>query len=85
MDIKGYGLDRYNRILGVIYLDGKNINLEMVKVGLAEVYRGNPPKGLDIEPYWKAEKEAKTAMRGMWSLGNNYISPKDWRRMKRGK
>jgi endonuclease YncB( thermonuclease family) len=41
VDIKGYGLDRYNRILGVIYLDGRNINLEMVKAGLAEVYRGS--------------------------------------------
>jgi len=39
VDIKGYGLGPYNRVLGVIYLDGKNINLEMVKAGLAEVYR----------------------------------------------
>jgi endonuclease YncB( thermonuclease family) len=31
VDIQGYGLGRYNRILGVIYLDGNNINLEMVK------------------------------------------------------
>jgi endonuclease YncB( thermonuclease family) len=83
VDIKGYGLDRYNRILGVIYLDGKNINLEMVRSGLAEVYRGNPPKGLDLEPYWKAEKQAKAAMRGMWSLGDKYISPRDWRAMQR--
>ena len=27
VDIKGYGLGPYNRILGVIYLNGKNINL----------------------------------------------------------
>ena len=30
VDIKGYGLDRYNRILGVIYLNKQNINLETV-------------------------------------------------------
>ena len=36
VDIKEYGLDPYNRILGVIYMDGKNINLEMVRAGLAE-------------------------------------------------
>ena len=35
------------------------MNLEMVKVGLAEVYRGKPAKGLDMNPYWTAEKEAK--------------------------
>jgi micrococcal nuclease len=42
VDITGYGLDGYNRILGVIHLDGKNSNLEMLKAGLAEVYRGKP-------------------------------------------
>ena len=38
VEIKGYGLGPYNRILGVIYLNDKNINLEMVRAGLAEVY-----------------------------------------------
>ncbi len=46
--VKGHGIDRYNRILSVIYLNGKNINLEMVKASLAEVYRGRPPRGFDI-------------------------------------
>src|SRR5210317_1758734 len=31
VDIKGYGLDRYGRVLAVISLDGMNINLEMVR------------------------------------------------------
>jgi micrococcal nuclease len=37
VDIKGYGSDRYGRVLGVVSLNGKNINLEMIKAGLAEV------------------------------------------------
>jgi endonuclease YncB( thermonuclease family) len=80
-----YDLDVYNRVLGVVIWEGININLEMVKSGLAEVYRGNSPKGLDMEPYWEAEKQAQAAMRGMWSLGDRYISPKEWRKMQRGK
>jgi endonuclease YncB( thermonuclease family) len=80
VDIKGYGLGRYNRVLGVIYLDGNNINLEMVKQGLAEVYQGKSPRGLYLIPYRNAEKEARAAMRGMWSLGDKYISPKEWRK-----
>jgi endonuclease YncB( thermonuclease family) len=83
VDIKDYGLDRYNRVLGVVYLFGRNINLEMLKAGLAEVYRGKPPKGFDLQPYWQSEKEARAANRGMWSLGDNYISPRDWRRGRR--
>ncbi len=80
VDIKGYGLDRYNRILGVIYLNGKNINLEMVKAGLAEVYRGTPPRGLALDAFWQGEKQAREIKKGIWSLGHSYISPKEWRR-----
>ena len=80
VDIKGYGLDQYNRILAVIFVEGRNINLEMVRAGLAEVYRGRPPKGFDSTSYVKAEAEAREAKRGMWSLGDKYISPREWRR-----
>ncbi|MFC1577626.1 thermonuclease family protein [Thermodesulfobacteriota bacterium] len=80
VDVKSYGTDRYGRTLGVVFVNGIDVNLEMVKAGLAEVYRGSPAKGLDLEPYWKAEKEAREACRGMWSLGDKYVSPQDWRR-----
>ena len=39
------------------------MNIEMVKVGLAEVCRGNPAKDLDMNPYWKAEQKAKKVVR----------------------
>lgn len=80
VEIKGYGLGPFNRILGVIYLNDKNINLEMLKAGLAEVYQGRPPKGFNSTPYFKAETEAREAKRGMWSLGDKYISPREWRK-----
>jgi len=85
VDVKGYGLGPYNRILEVISLDGKNVNLEMVKAGLAEVYRGKAPYRFPHLPYWQAEKEAKDDKRGMWSQGDKYISPKEWRKMHRKK
>ena len=56
------------------------MNLEMVKAGLAEVYRGKPARGFDTEPYLEAEKRAREAKTGMWSMGDKYISPKDWRK-----
>ena len=83
VEIKGYGLDRNNRILGVIYLEGKNINIEMVRAGLAEVYRGGRPRDLNLDPFWLAEKEATEALRGIWSLGDEYISPREWRKKHR--
>jgi micrococcal nuclease len=64
-----------------MFVGDKNMNLEMVKAGLAEVYRGRPAGGLDLGPYWDAEAEAKKASTGMWALRDKYISPKEWRRM----
>jgi micrococcal nuclease len=81
VEIDGYGLDRYSRMLGVVYVGDINVNLEMVKEGLAEVYRGRPPKRFDNEPYLKAETAARDARLNMWSLGDKYISPKEWRKM----
>lgn len=79
VDIRAYELDVDNQILGIVYFRGRNINLHMVKEGLAEVYRGIPPDGFDPEPYWQAEKKAREAKMGMWTLGDKYISPNDWR------
>jgi micrococcal nuclease len=79
-DVKSYGADRYGRVLGEVFVDGNNVNLEMVKAGLAEVYRGTPAPGQEVGPYWKAEDEARKAGKGMWSLGDKYVSPREWRR-----
>jgi endonuclease YncB( thermonuclease family) len=65
--------------LGEVFIEGKNVNLEMVKEGLAEVYRGKPAQGQDVGPYWEAEQEARKAGRGMWVLGAKYVSPREWR------
>ena len=40
--IKSYGTDRYGRSLSEVFVNGINMNIEMVRVGLAEVYRGKP-------------------------------------------
>lgn len=65
IEVKGYGVDRYNRILGLIFAQNTNVNLELVRAGLAEFYRGRSPKFFDIAPYRKAESEAKDAGIGM--------------------
>ena len=65
--IKSCGLEGDNLILGAIYFNGRNINLEMLKAGLAEVYTGELPKGFDPQPYQQAEAGAKEAKVGIWS------------------
>jgi endonuclease YncB( thermonuclease family) len=46
------------RTRGFVYVDGKDVNREMMRAGLSEVYKGRPAKGFDNEPYQKAEVAA---------------------------
>ena len=82
VEVDGYGKAEYphNNILGMIYLNGKNINLEMVDNGLAEVFASPIPKGLDIQPFLNAQTMARQEKKGMWVLGDKYTSPSQWRR-----
>ncbi len=80
VSLKSHGADSYHRQLAEIFMDGKNINIEMIKQGLAEVYKGDPPKTLDLHLYLKAEEQARKAGKGIWKLGKSYKSPKQWRR-----
>jgi micrococcal nuclease len=83
VQIKGHGIGQYpyNHLIGEIFLGDKNINVELIKEGLAEVWHETPPPGLAIAPYIEAEEKAKKAGRGIWSLGNKYMSPREWRKI----
>ena len=81
--IEEYGQDRYRRTLAVISVDDKNINLIMVQVGLAEAYKGRPAKGFNPNPYRYAEKKARYEGLNIWSQGDKYISPKEWRKQQK--
>ena len=79
MAIEDHGTDCYGRVLGVVYLGQTNVNLELGRNGYAEVYRGKPAQGFDSNPYWQAEAQAKAEKLNIWSLGEDYVSPKEWR------
>ena len=60
--------DQYGRLVGKILLDGKDIDLEQVKAGLAwhykEYQREQSPE--DRELYARSEDEAHASRRGLW-------------------
>ena len=67
--------DRYGRILGIVYLGGMDINLQMVRDGHAWHY-----KHFDASPsYSAAEIAAQAAKRGLWAT-TNPIPPHLWRK-----
>jgi len=80
ISLKQYGTGGYNRVLAEIFVGTTNVNLEMVRSGLAEVYRGKRPNGFDDNLYFQAEKTAKYSLKGMWIQGTTYQSPRQWRR-----
>lgn len=85
IEIDGYGYLKGDLMLGVIFLDGKNINLEMVRAGLAEVYLEEPPNELNLDPFFKAEGQSRAEKMGIWIQGDGYVSPRTWRERQRVK
>ena len=71
-------LDRYRRMVGMVWIDTRNINLEMVREGYAEAYVEYLKEPYRLE-FIKAEMEAKSAKRGIWSLPD-YERPKDFKK-----
>ena len=69
--------DRYGRYIGTVYVDSININHEMVKRGLAWVYR----KYCNDDYYYILEKEARDNYLGIWSQSDP-IAPWDFRHKK---
>lgn len=72
--------DRYGRILGTIYYQNKDINLQQVKDGYAWVYKQYSNK----QNYIKAEREARSSKKGLWR-DNNPTEPWEYRKQKKEK
>ena len=70
--------DRYGRTVGTVFVGSQNLNAELVKQGMAWVYR----KYTDDERLYVLESEAKQSKRGLW-LDENPIPPWEWRRGRR--
>ena len=68
-------VDRYNRLIGKIWLGDRDINREMVREGHAWVYR----QYLDDQSLLNDEAKAKAEGIGLWSIANP-VPPWDWRR-----
>ena len=67
--------DRYGRTVGIVFVDGQNINYELVKQGMAWVYR----KYTNDEILYELEAQAKTKKTGLWADAKP-IAPWSWRK-----
>ena len=76
--------DRYNRILGKIWFEDRDINLAMVEAGMAWYYRhfARDLDPADRERYDQAEAQAREQRLGLWADPNPQ-APWDFRRQRR--
>lgn len=73
-------IDRYKRLLGILYIDNIEVNLKMLLNGYAWHYRKYDKTPL----YINAEKQARKNKIGLWKKINP-INPEMYRKMKKSK
>jgi micrococcal nuclease len=72
------GKDRYGRTIGMVYADDRNINEEMLRLGMAWHYLK-----YDKDPRWDAlERVARESGTGLWSQ-TDPMAPWEWRAARR--
>lgn len=71
-------IDRNKRIMGIVWLGDRNINLEMIQEGYAEAYMEYLEEPYR-SPFIRAMMVARSANRGIWQLPD-YERPKYFKR-----
>lgn len=72
--------DKYGRVVGTVFVNGLNVNLEMVKMGYAWWYEYYAPLNDDLR---EAQEHARAYKSGLWA-DNKPTAPWDRRRRTRG-
>lgn len=79
IDVEPIEQDRYDRLVARLWLDGVDVNAELIKQGAAWVYR----RYTDDAAYCAYEKAARELGRGLWALPRDQRpAPWEWRRRK---
>ncbi|MFH7321582.1 thermonuclease family protein [Desulfurivibrio sp. D14AmB] len=81
VDIVEVERDRYGRIVGMVIVDGVNLNREVVKAGFAWVY-GQYCKKPECREWKALENKARDGKLGLWGEPGP-VPPWDWRRGER--
>lgn len=72
-------VDRYGRIVGIAFVDGRSVNEEMLRSGLVWHYTR-----YDNNPEWaQLQAEARRARKGLWQ-DKSPVAPWEWRQQQRG-
>lgn len=74
-------IDRYGRTVGTVFVDGRDVNAELVRRGAAWVYA----RYATDPALYELQSQAQRDGRGLWSLPEaQRVPPWQWRRERRG-
>ncbi len=80
--VDAYGPDKYKRVLAVVWDEQINVNLLLVAMGYAEVYKGAPCH-VYCPTLEDAEAKARMDRVSMWAQGNTNERPAAFRKRMR--
>jgi endonuclease YncB( thermonuclease family) len=78
LEIRPQTTDRYGRTVAEVFANGQNLNLQMVRMGAAFVYR-DYLNGCDARAYEQAEQQAQRFRQGVWRWDQGVERPWDFR------
>ena len=78
--------DRYGRVLGVVFADGRDVGLIQIERGFAWHYKAyqRDQSAKDARGYAEAEEASRTARRGLWA-DQKPVPPWEYRQAGRAK
>ena len=71
-------IDRYGRTVAEMLRDGRNVNLQLVRMGQAFVYERNLDQCHGLA-YRQAQRVAEFQRAGVWAVPGGVMRPWDWR------
>lgn len=78
VDVEDYDTDKYGRTVGVVFVNGVNVNQSLINAGLAWQYQ-KYCKASFCGDWVRLEERAKATGIGLWAE-NDPVPPWDWRR-----
>jgi len=81
VEIKRKDTDRYGRTVGIVMVDSRNVNADMVRAGYAWVYP-KYCKERGCRDWFALERTAREARSGMWA-DPHIVPPWEWRKAQR--
>jgi len=81
IDLQPIEQDRYERLVAIAWLEGLNVNEELVRAGMAWAFR----RYLRDATYCEAEQSAREHGVGLWAAARaEVVAPWEWRARQRG-